>query len=44
MPIRATVTNYDSHSVDTQDDLDKVARIMEMSGVVSGGVNQNEKV
>ena len=44
MSIRATVTNYDSHSVDTQDDLDKVARIMEMSGVVSGGVNQNEKV
>ena len=44
MSIRATVTNYDSHSVDTQADLDKVARIMEMSGVVSGGVNQNEKV
>ena len=44
MPIRATVTNYDSHSVDTQADLDKVARIMEMSGVVSGGDNQNEKV
>ncbi|MEL1232449.1 MAG: 3-deoxy-manno-octulosonate cytidylyltransferase [Candidatus Neomarinimicrobiota bacterium] len=37
MPIRATVTNYDSHSVDTQADLDKVARIMDMSGVVSGG-------
>ena len=36
MSIRATVTNYDSHSVDTQADLDKVARIMEMSGVVSG--------
>ena len=34
MSIRATVTNYDSHSVDTQDDLDKVARIMELSGVV----------
>ena len=44
MPIRATVTNYDSHSVDTQADLDKVARIMEMSGVVSDGDNQNEKV
>ena len=44
MSIRATVTNYDSHSVDTQADLDKVARIMEMSGVVSGGDNQNEKV
>ena len=44
MSIRATVTNYDSHSVDTQADLDKVARIMEMSGVVSDGVNQNEKV
>ena len=44
MSIRATVTNYDSHSVDTQDDLDKVARIMEMSDVVSGGDNQNEKV
>ena len=44
MSIRATVTNYDSHSVDTQDDLDKVARIMELSGVVSGRVNQNEKV
>ena len=43
MSIRATVTNYDSHSVDTQADLDKVARIMEMSGVVSGGDNQNEK-
>ena len=41
MSIRATVTNYDSHSVDTQADLDKVARIMEMSGVVSGGDNQN---
>ena len=44
MSIRATVTNYDSHSVDTQADLDKVARIMEMSGVVSDGDNQNEKV
>ena len=44
MSIRATVTNYDSHSVDTQADLDKVARIMELSGVVSGRVNQNEKV
>jgi len=44
MPIRATVTNYDSHSVDTQADLDKVARIMDMSGVVSDGDNQNEKV
>ena len=44
MSIRATVTNYDSYSVDTLDDLDKVARIMEMSGVVSDGVNQNEKV
>jgi len=44
MSIRATVTNYDSHSVDTQADLDKVARIMDMSGVVSGGDNQNEKV
>ena len=44
MPIRATVTNYDSHSVDTQADLDKVARIMDMSGVVSDGNNQNEKV
>ena len=44
MSIRATVTNYDSHSVDTQADLDKVARIMEKSGVVSGGDNQNEKV
>ena len=44
MSIRATVTNYDSHSVDTQADLDKVARIMEMSGVVSIGDNQNEKV
>ena len=44
MSIRATVTNYDSHSVDTQADLDKVARIMEMSGVVSSGDNQNEKV
>ena len=44
MPIRATVTNYDSHSVDTQADLDKVARIMDMSGVVSNGDNQNEKV
>ena len=43
MPIRATVTNYDSHSVDTQSDLDKVARIMEMSGVFSDGDNQNEK-
>ena len=43
MSIRATVTNYDSHSVDTQADLDKVARIMEMSGVVSDGDNQNEK-
>ena len=39
MSIRATVTNYDSHSVDTQADLDKVARIMEMSGVVSDGDN-----
>ena len=39
MPIRATVTNYDSHSVDTQADLDKVARIMDMSGVVSDGDN-----
>ena len=44
MSIRATVTNYDSHSVDTQADLDKVARIMEMSGVVSDVDNQNEKV
>ena len=44
MPIRATVTNYDSHSVDTQADLDKVARIMDTSGVVSDGYNQNEKV
>ena len=44
MPIRATVTNYDSHSVDTQADLDKVARIMDMSGVVSDRDNQNEKV
>ena len=44
MSIRATVTNYDSHSVDTQSDLDKVARIMEMSDVVSDGDNQNEKV
>ena len=44
MPIRATVTNYDSHSVDTQADLDKVARIMDMSDVVSDGDNQNEKV
>ncbi|GIR56780.1 MAG: 3-deoxy-manno-octulosonate cytidylyltransferase [Candidatus Neomarinimicrobiota bacterium] len=44
MSIRATVTNYDSHSVDTQADLDKVARIMDMSGVVSDGENQNEKV
>ena len=44
MSIRATVTNYDSHSVDTQADLDKVARIMDMSGVVSNGDNQNEKV
>ena len=44
MPIRATVTNYDSRSVDTQADLDKVARIMDMSGVVSDGYNQNEKV
>ena len=44
MPIRATVTNYDSHSVDTQADLDNVARIMDMSGVVSDGDNQNEKV
>ena len=44
MPIRATVTNYDSHSVDTQADLDKVARIMDVSGVVSDGDNQNEKV
>ena len=43
MSIRATVTNYDSHSVDTQADLDKVARIMEMSGVFSDGDNQNEK-
>ena len=43
MSIRATVTNYDSHSVDTQSDLDKVARIMEMSGVFSDGDNQNEK-
>ena len=44
MSIRATVTNYDSHSIDTKADLDKVARIMEMSGVVSDGDNQNEKV
>ena len=44
MSIRATVTNYDSHSVDTQSDLDKVARIMDMSDVVSDGDNQNEKV
>ena len=44
LSIRATITNYDSHSVDTQADLDKVARIMEMSGVVSDGDNQNEKV
>ena len=44
MQIRATVTNYDSHSVDTQADLDKVARIMDMAGVVSDGDNQNEKV
>ena len=44
MPIRATVTNYDGHSVDTQADLDKVARIMDLSGVVSDGDNQNEKV
>ena len=44
MPIRATVTNYDSRSVDTQADLDKVARIMHMSDVVSDGDNQNEKV
>ena len=43
MSIRATVTNYDSHSVDTQSDLDKVARIMEMSDVVSYRDNQNEK-
>ena len=43
MSIRATVTNYDCHSVDTQSDLDKVARIMEMSGVFSDGDNQNEK-
>ena len=43
MSIRATVTNYDSHSVDDQSDLDKVARIMEMSGVFSDGDNQNEK-
>ena len=44
MSIRATVTNYDSFSVDTQSDLDKVARIMGMSDVVSDGDNQNEKV
>ena len=44
MSIRATVTNYDSHSVDTQADLDKVARIMDMPGGVSDVDNQNEKV
>ena len=44
MAIRATVTNYDSHSVDTQADLDKVAQIMDVSGVAYDGDNQNEKV
>ena len=43
MPIHARVTTYESHSVDTQSDLDKVARIMGMSDVVSDGDNQNEK-
>lgn len=41
MSIRATVSNYESFSVDTQGDLDNVARIMEEADVVSD--NDNEK-
>ena len=41
--IRAAVTNYDSFSVDTQSDLDKVARIMGTTDVVLDNDIENEK-
>ena len=40
--IRAAVTNYESFSVDTQDDLDNVARIMEEADVVSDKDNEKD--
>jgi 3-deoxy-manno-octulosonate cytidylyltransferase (CMP-KDO synthetase) len=40
--IRAAVTNYDSFSVDTQSDLDKVARIMGTTDVALDDI-ENEK-
>ena len=42
MKIRAVVTNYESFSVDTQSDLDKVSRIMESSTVVLNQDIENE--
>ena len=42
MKIRAAVTNYESFSVDTQSDLDKVSRIMESSTVVLNQDIENE--
>tara|TARA_B100000959_G_scaffold92755_1_gene98537 strand:- start:4190 stop:4939 length:750 start_codon:yes stop_codon:yes gene_type:complete len=41
--IRAAVTRYDSFSVDTQSDLDKVTRIMETTGVALDEDIENEK-
>jgi CMP-2-keto-3-deoxyoctulosonic acid synthetase len=42
MRIRAAVTSYESFSVDTQSDLDKVSRIMESSTVVLNQDIENE--
>jgi len=42
MKIRVAVTSYDSFSVDTQSDLDKVSRIMESSSVVLNQDIENE--
>lgn len=42
MSIRATVSNYESFSVDTQGDLDNVARIMEEADVVSDKDNEKD--
>lgn len=42
MKIRAAVTSYESFSVDTQSDLDKVSRIMESSTVVLNQDIENE--
>ena len=40
IPIHTIITNYNTYSVDTQDDLDKVAEIMNDSGNL---VNDEEK-